>query len=106
MASLSHTAQSATHHGIRLVMKHVKARATKEVIPFRSYHNVLSNFYMSDINVFGKTFRSAEDAYQWKKAMEVGKEMLAADTKNAVHAGEVKRLSKAIPADTATEWES
>ena len=83
-----------------------KARSTQEVIPFRSHHNVLSNFYMCDINVWGKTFRSSEHAYQWKKAMDVGKVMLAEDIRNAEHAGKAKRLSKAIPEDTTAEREA
>ena len=83
-----------------------KARATKEVIPFRSHRNVISNFYMCDINAFGKTFRSAEHAYQWKKAMGVGKEMLTEDIRNVVHADKAKQLSKAIPADATAEWKS
>ena len=61
---------------------------------------------MCDINVFGKTFGSAEHANQWKKAMKEGKEMLTEDIRNAVYAGKVKQLSKAIPVDTTAECES
>ena len=60
---------------------------------------------MCDINMWGETFQSSGHAFQWKKAMDVGKDMLAEDIRNAEHAGKVKRLSKAIPEDTTAEWE-
>ena len=77
----------------------------QDIIPFRSHHNILSNFYMCDINVFGESFSSAEHAYQWKKAIDNKNESLALDIKNATHAGKAKRLSKAISADLPIPWE-
>ena len=83
-----------------------QARNVNEtIIPFRSHHNVLSNFYMCGITVFGETFPSAEHAYQWKKAIDIGNNKLASDILVAEHAGKAKRLSKTISAELSKQWE-
>ena len=83
-----------------------KARNTdQDIIPFKSHQNVLSNFYMCDIKMFGQSFPSAEHAYQWKKAIDTGNKRLAEDILLAEHAGKAKRLSKDITADLSIQWE-
>ena len=77
-----------------------------EIIPFKSQHNVLSNFYMSNIDVYGETFKSAEHAYQHRRAIHANLPDLAGQIKRSAHAGIAKRLSKSIPADPDKGWET
>ena len=41
--------------------------------------------------MFGKTFQSAENAYQWKKAIHADMKPLAEKIRQAPHAGKAKR---------------
>ena len=77
-----------------------------EIIPFKSQHNVLSNFYMSNIDIFGETYKSAEHAYQHRRAIDANLPDLALQIKRAAHAGIAKRLSKSIPFECNKEWEN
>ncbi len=72
---------------------------------FKGHLCLLSNFFGFPLNVFGKSFKSVEQAYQWKKAHDVGKKALAEDILNAAHAGEAKKLSKQIPEVMSSAWE-
>ena len=92
--------------GHRIGDDNCEARNVEEtIIPFKSHQNVLTNFSMCRIKVFGETFPSAEHAYQWKKAIDCGKEQLASDILRAEHAGKAKRLSKTISAEVTRQWE-
>ena len=77
-----------------------------KIIPFRSQNSIFSNFYMCELSVFGKTFQSAEHAYQWKKAIHADMKPLAEKIRQAPHAGKGKRYSKEIPDEITEEWES
>ena len=61
---------------------------------------------MCDIDVFGQSFKSAEHAYQWKKATDANEPHLAVQIKRAIHAGRAKGLSKAIPEEFCKVWEN
>ena len=78
----------------------------QEIIPFKSQHSILSNFYMCDIELFGETFKSAEHAYQWKKATVANQSTLAIQIKRAIHAGKAKGLSKAISDEFCKDWQN
>ena len=75
------------------------------IIPFRSQNSIFSNFYMCVFSVFGKTFQSAEHAYQWKKDIHADMKPLAEKIRQVPHAGKVKRYSKEIPDEITEEWE-
>ncbi len=76
------------------------------VLAFKSYENVLSNFYQCEITWSDNTFQSVEHAYQWTKAMELEKHDLAQKIKDAKHAGAAKAISrKGISKDESELWE-
>ncbi len=76
------------------------------ILAFKSYENVLSNFYLCDISWAGEIFASVEHAYQWTKATELDKHDLAIKIKNAKHAGAAKAISrKGISREEAESWE-
>ena len=61
---------------------------------------------MSNITVNAATFRNVEHTFFHQMAMEMGKNDLADDIKNALHAGEAKRLSHDIASDDERwKWE-
>ena len=45
----------------------------QNIITIRSPKNVLCNYYMCDIDMYGHTFHSSEQAYQWKFTNYVGR---------------------------------
>lgn len=63
----------------------------------------LSNFYMADFQVEEVTYKSAEHAYQFKKALAHGKPDLAKMISNAKSPQEAKSLSKYV--NCTPEWE-
>ncbi len=76
------------------------------IIAFKSFENVLSNFYQCEIPWSGETFQSVEHAYQWTKAVELEKEELAQKIKDAKHAGAAKAISrKGISREESESWE-
>ena len=77
-----------------------------EIISVRSHLNVLSNFYMQDINYKGKTYSSVEHAYQAVKANHAGLPDLAREISCAPHAGEARRLGNTIPENTGSDWDN
>ena len=82
------------------------AKPKEEILAFRGYRHPLSNHYPCDITVNAATFRSVEHAFFHQMAMEMGKNDLADDIKNARHAGEAKRLSHNIASDDEHwKWE-
>ena len=77
-----------------------------EIVPFKSHHNILSNFYMCNISIFGENFKSAKHAYQWRKAIDANEASLATQIKRAIHAGKAKSLSKTISEEFCRQWET
>ena len=67
---------------------------------YKGYTHPLSNHYPANISIFGKTFKSTEHVFFWRKAMEMGKRDLADEIHAARHAGEAKHLGKTIAPDT------
>ncbi len=41
-----------------------------QIVAFRADYNIMSNFFMCKVTVFGIEFRSSEHAYQWRKCMD------------------------------------
>ena len=82
------------------------AKPKEKILAFRGYRHPLSNHYACNIIVNAATFRSVEHAFFHQMAMEMGKNDLADDIKNARHAGEAKRLSHDIASDDERwKWE-
>ena len=83
-----------------------KAKPTDSIYAFKGYHHPLSNHFPCQLAIYGKTFKSAEHAFFWRMASEMGNFDLAKEIQDAVHAGEAKRLSKRIAEDQVRwEWE-
>lgn len=76
------------------------------VIGFRSFMNVLSNDYPCSMKYMNEEFKSLEHAYQWAKAMELGKLNLAEQIKSAIHAGAARAKAREnIDENETAEWE-
>jgi ribA/ribD-fused uncharacterized protein len=80
------------------------AKPKCNILAFRGYQHPLSTHYACDLNVFDRSFSSAEHAFLWKMAIELGQVDIAERIHNANHAGIALRISKDI-ADDQTRWE-
>lgn len=68
-------------------------------LKFRGPHNSLSNFYGSQIRMWGLTFSSNEHAYQYRKAMEMGEYAIAERIRQAPHPRAAQLIAKDIRTD-------
>ncbi len=76
------------------------------IVAFKSHLNIFSNYYPCDITYKEKTFRSLEHAYQWEKAMYLGKDDIAQSIIEAEHAGAARAIARDnIDPDDAKGWE-
>ena len=85
--------------GHRIGDGNCKAAPTDDIIAFKSYQHPFSNFFPCALSFSGKDFRSIEHALLWRMAHEMGKEELASDIMESVHAGVARRLGKDIATD-------
>lgn len=84
------------------------ARAEEgSILGFSGYMHPLSNHFPTSIVAFGeeKPFDSVEQAFSWKMATDLSLPDLAAQIRNAPHAGVVKRLCNEIGDDEKLKWE-
>ena len=77
-----------------------------QVIAFRGDCNILSNFFMCKISVFGREFRSAEHAYQWRKCLDCLRPDLAARIQKAVTPKRAKMIANEIHRKQLDQWHS
>ena len=89
--------------GHRIGAEICKAKPKTTIYAFKGYHHPLSNHFPCKLSVYGKVFKSAEHAFFWRMASEMGKLDLAKDIQDAVHAGVAKKLSKSI-AEEKVRW--
>jgi len=76
---------------------------------FKGHENPLSNMYPCHIECFGETFKSSEEAFQWKKAIDLSREDIAAEIKTSKHAGAAKAISHKLERngrDQVIDWET
>ena len=72
----------------------------KDVVAFSGKDNVLSNFFPTDVKVFGQTFKSAEQAFQHTKAMRSGDLYRAEQVMTADTALDAKKIgNQVLPSD-------
>ena len=77
---------------------------TKEAVYFYTpKHYVLDNFSAYQVNIWGKTFATAEHAYQWKKYL-ISDPELAAEIFFAKSPYEVKKLADAHKEEVSEEF--
>ena len=82
------------------------AKPKDVILAFKGYQHPLSNHFPCELEIYDKTFKSAEYAYFYYMACEMGRTELAEEIQEAVHAGKVKHLSKGIADDTERwQWE-
>ena len=75
---------------------------SKEVEAFDGHENVLSNFFPCELNVFGESFQSAEQAFQLTKAVRAGDLMAAEKIREATSALDCKQIGKTV--QTSSSW--
>ena len=66
------------------------------IVAFNGKNNILSNFYPSEIKVFGVVHKSAEHAYQYTKAMRTGDTVRATMIQEAPTAYDAKMLGNKV----------
>lgn len=71
---------------------------------FKSGNDPLSNFFMTQMLVFGKTFKSLEHAYQWRKGVYLGQHHIAWRIFNAPTASKAKKIADDELKTRGTEW--
>lgn len=76
-----------------------------DILGFKSYQHVLSNFYPCNITYRDEHFKSAEHAYQYAKAVDMGKLEIAHEIKAADNAFIAKGISRKLPKDQIQQWE-
>lgn len=82
------------------------AKPTEKIYTFRGYRHPLSNHYPCDLEIFDNHFKSVEHAFFWRMAKDFGKDVLATDIKESIHAGAAKAMSKDIaPEEERHVWE-
>ena len=69
------------------------------ITAFKGKNNVFSNFYLCPLLVYGRSFKSAEHAYQFLKAKCYGKDQLAETISRQINAYFAKRLARNIQPD-------
>lgn len=77
---------------------------TEHLVTFKDDWNILSNFFMCKVSVFGKIFKSAEHAYQWKKCMDCLKEELANQVFIAPTPQRAKQIASRIDGLSLSNW--
>ena len=75
-----------------------------DVITFRDDCDILSNFFMSNITVFGRVFRSAEHAYQWRKCIDCLRPDLASRIMRAFTPKKAKMIAHALSFSEIRKW--
>ena len=75
-----------------------------KIVAFREDWDIFSNFFMCKVKVFGRIFKSAEHAYQWKKAMDCLREDVADSIQAAPSARQAKKVASLIDGNVEREW--
>lgn len=68
-------------------------------IKFQGHRHPLSNFFTCDIELYGRTFKSSEGAYQYRKALEYEAWSTAEDIAECSRAIDAKRMGDKINTD-------
>jgi ribA/ribD-fused uncharacterized protein len=71
---------------------------------FCSENDPLSNFFMVNLRVWDRVFKSLEHAYQWRKAIYLGQESVAWRIMNTGTASQAKRIADNELDTKGTDW--
>ena len=76
------------------------------IITIRSPKNVLCNYYMFKISIYGHTFHSSEQAYQWKYTNYIGRNDLAQEMFTTKIPEKAKEIASRVPRQLQKDWHS
>ena len=74
------------------------------VIAIRSPKNPLSNYYICDVTIYGKTFKSAEHAFQWRLCDHVNREELSQEILKSPTPEQAKEVAFRVPPHLRGTW--
>ena len=74
------------------------------IITIRSPKDVLCNFHLCEVKVYGQTFRSSEHAFQWKLCSHVCRDDLAQEVLDAHTPEQAKEIASRIPSHLRGSW--
>ena len=74
------------------------------IVTIRSAKNILSNYYICDIHMYGHTFKSAEHAFQWKLCRNVKRDDLAEEILNSPTPEQAKEVASRVPSHLRGNW--
>ena len=75
------------------------------VIAIRSPKNPLSNYYICDVTIYGKTFKSAEHAFQWRLCDHVNREELSQEILKSPTPEQAKEVASRVPPHLRGTWQ-
>ena len=78
----------------------------QDIITIRSPKNPLCNYYMCTISIYGHTFHSSEQAYQWKYTDYIGRNDLAQEILTTKTPEKAKEIASRVPRHMQKDWHS
>ena len=76
----------------------------KNILPFKSPLNVLTNFWMEDLHFENQIFLSAEHCYQWFFCMEMNDPITAEKVFKAKSAAAAKNIAQEVKSKDFADW--
>ena len=78
----------------------------QNIITIRSPKNALCNYYMGKISIYGHTFHSSEQAYQWQYTNYIGRNDLAQEILDTKTPEKAKEIASRVPRHMQKDWHS
>ena len=78
----------------------------QNIITIRSPKNAQCNYYMCKISIYGHTFHSSEQAYQWKYTNYIGRNDLAQEILATKTPEKAKEIASRVPRHMQKDWHS
>ena len=76
----------------------------QNVVTIRSPKNSLSNYYICDLHIYRKTFKSSEHAFQWRLCTHVKRDDLAQEILNSPNPDHAKEIASRVPSHLRGTW--
>ena len=76
----------------------------QNVVTIRSPKNPLSNYYICDLHIYNKTFKSSEHAFQWRLCSHVKRDDLAQEILNSPNPDKAKEIASRVPSHLRGTW--
>ena len=74
------------------------------IITIRSPKNVLSNYYICDVHIYGHIFISSENAFQWKFCQHANRDDLAEEILDYPNADQAKEIASRVSNHLRGTW--